>query len=88
MRWDNSKERLPTIRKTEPICENQKSLQLVSVRDNDKVCDDENLIMGLQKGKMIEEPKVTSPMKPKVGASADEDLGFLDMGQNKEKKAY
>ena len=86
MRWDSSEERLPTMRKTEPTRESQKSLHLVSVRDSDKVCDDENSIVGLQKGKMIEEPEVTSPTKPKVGASADEDLGFLDMGQNKEKK--
>ena len=69
MRWDSSEERLPTMRKTEPTCESQKSLHLVLVRDNDKVCDNENSIVGLQKGKMIEEPEVTSPMKPKVGAS-------------------
>ena len=85
MRWDSSEERLPTMRKTEPTRESQNSLHLVSVRDNDKMCDDENSIVGLQKGKMIEEPKVISLMKPKVGASADEDLGFIDMGQNKEK---
>ena len=47
MRWDSSKERLPTMRKTEPTCESQKSLHLVSVRDNDKVCDNENSIVGL-----------------------------------------
>ena len=31
-RWDSSEERLPTMRKTKPTRESQKSLHLVSVR--------------------------------------------------------
>ena len=50
------------------------------------MCDDENSMVGSQKGKMIEVPEVMSPIKPKLGASADEELSFLDIGQNKEKK--
>lgn len=85
MRWDSFEERLPTLRKKEPTHESQKSLHLILVRDNDKLCDDENSMVGSQKGKMIEVLKVTSPIKPKLDASADEELGFLDIGQNKEK---
>ena len=61
-------------------------MHLISIRDNDKLCDDENSMVGSQKGKMIEVPEVMSPIKPKLGASANEELSFLDIGQNKEKK--
>ncbi|KAL0011160.1 hypothetical protein SO802_006268 [Lithocarpus litseifolius] len=86
MRWDNSEERLPTTKEKETTFEFQKSLHLVSARDKDKMGDGENSLVGLAKGKMIEEPDVTSPRKPKLGASAEEELGYLDMGQNKEKQ--
>lgn len=58
MRWDSSKEQLPTMRKEEPTRELQKSLHLVSIRGKDKVCGDESLIVGLPKGKMVEKFEV------------------------------
>ena len=83
LRWDNSDVCLLEARKgNDP----RKSSVLALAKGKEKVNRYENSVVGQQKSKEREEHEVTSPIKPNLISSAEDVVGFLDMGHSKENK--
>nr|POE68439.1 hypothetical protein CFP56_20747 [Quercus suber] len=67
--------------------EQRKTLDIAKVKGKNKIYVDETSVVGLPKeGKKGKETEVRSPLKPKQVTSEEVVVGFLDVGQNEEKK--
>ena len=84
--WDSTEEGAPTIEKEEQVRASPKVLNFELDKGKEKVCTDVNSVVGSQLVGLREEHEVTSPLKPKQSTKAESEMGYLDMGQCKEKK--
>ena len=84
--WDNTKEGIPTSGEGEQVRASQQVLNFEQAKGKEKVGTDANSAVGSQLVGLSEEHEVTSPLKPKQSTKAESEMGYLDMGQCKEKK--
>ena len=82
--WDSSEVSLTNMEKEELTRAIRKVLNFEIVRNEDETPKNGHLVVGLQKENMLEEPEVTSPIKPNLESSAHNKDGYLDMGYNKD----
>ena len=72
--------------KGKQVCASQQVLNFELAKGKEKVCTDANSAVGSQLVGLSEEHEVTSPLKSKQSTKAESEMGYLDMGQCKEKK--
>ena len=86
MGWDSTEEGPPTRERGERVRGPQKVLNFELAKGKEKVCNDAISVVGSQMVGVIEEHEVTRPLKSKQSTKAENEMGYLDMGQCKEKK--
>ena len=85
-RWDNSEKVTPATQSEEYARDFQKALKFDLTEEKKKIWADESSEVGQSKKKQGDEPEITSPMKPNIAIQMFEDIGYLDVAQNKERK--
>ena len=82
--WDNSEVSPPNTEKEKFTHATRKVLKFEIVRNECETPKNGHSVVGLQKENMLEEPEVTSLIKPNMDSSAHNEEGYLDMGYNKD----
>ena len=85
-RWDNSEKVTPTTQSEEYARDFRKALKFDLTEEKEKIWVDESSKVGQSKKKQGDELEITSPMKPNIAIQMSEDIGYLDVAQNKERK--
>ena len=83
--WDSFEVSLPNTEKEEFTRATRKVLNFEIVRNEDETPKNGHSVVGLQKENMLEEPEVTSLIKPNMDSSAHDEEGYLDMGYKRPK---
>lgn len=82
--WDSSEVSPPNTKREELTHATKKVLNFEMVRNKGETAENGHSVVGLQKENMLEEPEVTSPIKPNMDSSTHDEEGYLDMGYNKD----
>lgn len=82
--WDSFEVSPPNTEREELTHATKKVLNFEMVRNKGETAENGHSVVGLQKENMLEEPEVTSPIKPNMDSSTHDEEGYLDMGYNKD----
>ena len=82
--WDSTEVSPLNMEKEELTRPTRKYLNFEMLRNEGEMQKNGHSVVVLQKENMLEEPEVTSPIKPNLESSAHNKEGYLDMGYNKD----